>query len=193
MDLTQGTFEEKKRRSKKMMLYFAMGSMFMAFAGLISAYIVSSSRPDWITDFVLPSAFVTNLVTAIASSVTFIMARKFVAKAENGKASIMLLITLILGITFVVLQFTGFGQIIDAGYWFTGAQSSTKISFLYIIVAFHLAHVFSGLIALVVVNIQHLRKKYNPTNLLGVELGEQFWHFLGFTWLCLFLFFYFLK
>ncbi|NER18236.1 cytochrome c oxidase subunit 3 [Spongiivirga citrea] len=193
MDLTQGTFEEKRRRSKKMMLYFAIGSMIMAFAGLISAYIVSSSRPDWITDFVLPSSFVINLFTALASSITFLVARKLTAKGEHGKASFMLAITLLIGILFVFLQFSGFGQIIAEGYYFTGAQSNAKISFLYIIVAFHLAHVLSGLIAVVVVTIQHLRKKYTPTSMLGMELGEQFWHFLGIMWLVLFLFFYFLK
>lgn len=193
MDLTQGTFEEKRRRSKKMMLYFAIGSMFMAFAGLMSAYIVSSSRPDWITDFVLPSSFTINLFTALASSATFLMARKLTAKGDHSKATLMLAITLLLGIVFVFLQFSGFGQIIAEGYYFTGAQSNAKVSFLYIIVAFHLAHVFSGLIALLVVNVQHLRRKYTPKNMLGLELGEQFWHFLGIMWLVLFLFFYFLK
>ncbi len=193
MDLTEGTFEEKRRRSKKMMLYFAIGSMVMAFAGLISAYIVSSSRPDWITDFVLPSSFIINLFTALASSITFLIARKLTAKGDYGRATLMLVLTVLLGIAFVFLQFIGFGEIIAEGYYFTGAQSNAKISFLYIIVAFHLAHVFSGLIVLLIVNIQHLRKKYTPANMLGLELGEQFWHFLGIMWLVLFLFFYFLK
>ena len=48
MDLTQGTFQEKQARSKKMMLWFAMISMTMMFAGLTSAYIVSQERPDWL-------------------------------------------------------------------------------------------------------------------------------------------------
>ena len=43
--------EEKKAKSFKMMLWFAMISMAMVFAGLTSAYVVSKSRPDWLTDF----------------------------------------------------------------------------------------------------------------------------------------------
>ena len=37
----------KNRKAKKMMLWFGMISITMTFAGLTSAFIVSSSRPDW--------------------------------------------------------------------------------------------------------------------------------------------------
>ena len=47
---------ERNARSKKMLLWFAMISMFMMFAGLTSAYVVSTSRPDWVKDFELPQA-----------------------------------------------------------------------------------------------------------------------------------------
>ena len=35
-------------KAKKMMLWFAMISMTMMFAGLTSAYVVSKARPDWL-------------------------------------------------------------------------------------------------------------------------------------------------
>ena len=53
MDLTEGTQEEKQNRSKKMMLWFGIGSLIMTFAGLISAFIVSRKREDWLLDFQL--------------------------------------------------------------------------------------------------------------------------------------------
>ena len=46
MDLTEGTVEEKNDRAKKMMLWFGIISLIMSFAGLTSAVIVSSKRPD---------------------------------------------------------------------------------------------------------------------------------------------------
>ena len=49
--------QEKNARAKKMMLWFAMISMTMTFAGLTSAYVVSSSRADWLTSFELPDVF----------------------------------------------------------------------------------------------------------------------------------------
>ncbi len=43
--------KERNARSKKMLLWFGMIGMFMMFAGLTSAYVVSVSRPDWVNDF----------------------------------------------------------------------------------------------------------------------------------------------
>ena len=51
MDLTQGTPQEKQKRAKKMMLWFGIISLIMSFAGLTSAFIVSSSREDWLVGF----------------------------------------------------------------------------------------------------------------------------------------------
>jgi heme/copper-type cytochrome/quinol oxidase subunit 3 len=66
--------ESRKGRSYKLMLIFAMISIVMVFAGLTSAYIVSKSRPDWLSDFVLPSAFIFSTVVIVLSSVTFYFA-----------------------------------------------------------------------------------------------------------------------
>ena len=68
--------EHQSRKSKtyKLLLIFAMISILMIFAGLTSAYVVSKSRPDRLSDFVLPSAFVISTVVIIASSITFYLA-----------------------------------------------------------------------------------------------------------------------
>ena len=50
--------KEKQKRAKKMMLWFGIISLIMSFAGLTSAFIVSSSREDWLADFVLPNSFI---------------------------------------------------------------------------------------------------------------------------------------
>lgn len=57
MDLTTGTPKEKNDRAKKMMLWFGIVSLIMGFAGWTSAYIVSSTREDWLSDLQLPSSF----------------------------------------------------------------------------------------------------------------------------------------
>ena len=45
----------KTNRAKKMMLWFGMISMSMTFAGLTSAYVVSSSRAVSYTHLTLPT------------------------------------------------------------------------------------------------------------------------------------------
>ncbi len=193
MDLTQGTFQEKQDRSKKMMLWFAMISMFMMFAGLTSAYIVSQERPDWLKDFQMPTAFFMSTLAIIASSVTFHMAKIAIQKGLHQTTTLYLLATLGLGITFVILQFVGFNQIIESGYYFTGKGSTVTTSFLYIVTVTHLLHVAAGILVLLVVIYNHFKQKYKQGQTLGLELGAMFWHFLDFLWVFLFLFLYFLR
>ena len=193
MDLTQGTAEEKNRRAKKMMLWFGIVSLIMGFAGWTSAYIVSSKREDWVSDLDLPSAFFVSTAVIILSSITYLIAKKAVAKDNQKMGTIFLLITLVLGITFVSLQFVGFSQMLESGYYFTGPTSNIKMSYVFLIAAVHIAHVVAGLISLLVVLVRQLGNKYTPENMLGMELGATFWHFLDFIWVYLILFMYFVK
>ena len=193
MDLTQGTQQEKETRSKKMMLWFGIGSLIMTFAGLTSAFIVSRKREDWLIDFELPQAFVISLIVIIISSITMILAKRAVKQDNASQATVWLLLTLGLGVYFIVNQFTGFSQFVAQGYNFTGPTSNVTISFIYVIAIVHIAHVIAGLISLVVVIINQLNKKYTPKEMLGVELASHFWHFIDILWVCLFLFLYFFR
>jgi cytochrome c oxidase subunit III len=68
--------KERNARSYKLILLFAMVSMFMMFAGLTSAFVVSKSRADWVKDFQLPSAFYFSTAAIICCSITFHLAKK---------------------------------------------------------------------------------------------------------------------
>lgn len=184
---------QRKAKSFKTMLWVAMISMFMMFAGLTSAYIVSKSRPDWLSEFELPDAFLISTIIIIISSFAFHFAVKAIKKDDRAKTSAFLWITFGLGITFVILQFMGFSQIVKNGYFFTGSESNVTTSFIYIATIMHLVHLFAGLISLIVVIYNHYKQKYNSSQPLGIELSAMFWHFLDFLWLYLFLFLYFFK
>src|SRR6478752_935561 len=195
MDITMTAEDHKLRtaRSYKLILLFAMVSMTMMFAGLTSAYVVSQSRADWLKNFQLPSAFYFSTIAILGCSVTFHLAKKAIQKDNQSKTTSLLLSTLALGILFVVLQFVGFGQIVENGYYFTGSASSITTTFLYIVVIVHLLHLAGGMISLLVIIYNHFKQKYNSTQTLGIELGAMYWHFLDFLWLYLFLFLYFFK
>jgi len=196
MDLTQGTQEEKTARSKKMMLWFGIGSLIMSFAGLISAFIVSSKQrvdKDWLVDYQLPDAFFISLVVILVSSLTFILAKRALKQNNKQMVTIWLLVTLALGIIFVFNQFEGFRQMIDAGHNFTGPTSNITMSYIYIFAVAHIAHVIAGLICLIVVIYNHFKQKYNANNMLGLELAANFWHFVDILWVVLFSFLYFFR
>jgi cytochrome c oxidase subunit 3 len=99
--------------------------------------------------------------------------------------------TFVLGLAFIYTQFSGFSEIIQSGYNFTGPTSNITMSYIYIIAVVHVLHVLVGLISLIVVIINHLKKKYTPTNKLGFDLVSIFWHFVDILWLYLFFFLYF--
>ena len=197
---TVNPIEVKISKAKKMMLWFGMISITMTFAGLTSAFIVSSSRPDWLDSFVLPNWFTISTVSIILSSLFFQLAKfrldKYIRVSlpeniniyiERNNVNSLLVLTILSAIIFVVSQFLGFNEIISQGYYFTGPESSVTTSYVYILVFLHLAHLFAGMIVLTVVITKFNKQKYEK-NKLGFELALIFWHFLGALWIYLFFF-----
>ena len=197
---TVNPFEIKISKAKKMMLWFGMISITMTFAGLTSAFIVSSSRPDWLDSFVLPNWFTISTVSIILSSLFFQLAKfrldKYIRVSlpeniniyiERNNVNSLLVLTILTAIIFVVSQFLGFNEIISQGYYFTGPESSVTTSYVYILVFLHLAHLFAGMIVLTVVITKFNKQRYEK-NKLGFELALIFWHFLGALWIYLFFF-----
>ena len=193
MDLTQGTPQDKQERAKKMMLWFGIISLIMSFAGLTSAFIVSSKRDDWLVDFQLPDAFFVSLGVILLSSVTLMIAKMNLKRDNRNAVTFWVFLTFVLGVLFILNQFLGFNQIISKGYNFTGPTSNITMSYIYLIAALHIGHVIVALICLFVVLVKNMQKKYNSRNTIGFELAANFWHFVDLLWLVLFLFLYFFR
>lgn len=191
MDLTQGSFNQKNKRAKKMMLWFGLLSLIMTFAGLTSAFIVSSSRPDWLNDFELPLSFFYSTLIIMLSSGTLLWAKTALKKNNSLQTTIGIIGTFVLGILFIVYQILGFNEIIASGYNFTGPTSNITMSYIYLIAVVHIAHVLAGLIGLTVVVFKQLKKPYTPSEKLGFDMAATFWHFIDLLWVYLFLFLYF--
>jgi cytochrome c oxidase subunit 3 len=180
-------------RSYKLLLVFAMISMTMMFAGLTSALVVSKSRPDWMKDFQLPSSFFISLAVIILCSITMHFAKRAIKNDNRALTTKLLWATLVLGLTFVYFQFQGFTQLFENHLYPVGGSGSITISFLYVLVYVHLAHLSGGIISLLIIIYNHFKQKYNSSQFLGIELGAMYWHFLDFLWIYLFLFLYFFK
>ena len=185
---TSNPINVKTNRAKKMMLWFGMISISMTFAGLTSAYVVSSSRADWIQQINLPFAFTISTFLIITSSITFNSALKMLKKNKNKSTQALLMTTLILAFGFVYFQFQGFNGIINSGYYFTGPESSITTSYLYVLVLLHLAHLVAAIIIVLIVFFKSIKGSYFNGETLGFELALTFWHFLDILWVYLFLF-----
>lgn len=188
----ESELKEAQKKSAKPMLWVAMISMVMFFAGLTSAYVISMNREDWVT-FNLPKAFYVSTFFIVFSSITLLFSQKQLKKDNISKSFILLLITFAFGVAFVWLQYIGFNQLKASGLYFTGEKSTVSTSFIIGITFMHVLHLLGGLISLAVIVFKHATKKYSSTNMLGFELGAIFWHFVDILWIYLFLFFYFIR
>ena len=191
MDLTQGSSQQKNQRAKKMMLWFGIVSLIMSFGGLTSAFIVSSSREDWLNDFTIPQSFLISTIIIVFSSLVFIAAKKALLKKKYLLSQSLVIGVFVLGLTFIYFQILGFNELIESGYNFTGPTSNITMSYIYVIALAHILHVIAGLVSLTVVIFNHLNKRYTPTSKLGFDIASTFWHFIDLLWVYLFLFLYF--
>lgn len=192
MDMTDVQMK-KKNNAKRMMLWFGIVSLTMTFAGLTSAYVVSKSRPDWPAELDLPDAFTWSTIIIIISSLSLFAAFRAKKQKQRSLTSGLVIVTFILGVIFIYLQFVGFQSIVDQGYYFTGESSSIKSSYIYILVMLHLLHVGAGMISLTVMLVRQLMGKYDNEKRIGFELSATFWHFVDVLWLLLFLFLTFFR
>ena len=187
----QQELESARKRTAKPMLWISMVSMVMIFAGLLSAYVISSKRVDWVS-FELPVDFTLSTVVLFCSSATFFAAKFYIKRGKRFYVSVALLKTLFLGLLFVFLQYRAFMSLQDIGLFFTGPKSEVSSSMLMVIVFTHFLHLFAGLIILFVVIYNHYRFCYTSDSFLGLTLAGIFWHFLDFLWVLLYLFFLFI-
>lgn len=180
---------KKQGQTKKLLLLFAIISMVMMFGGLTSAVIVSASREDWLKGMTMPTSFYISTFIIILGSVTYHLAVSAIKKNNRSQTSLMLWASLALAFLFTFFQFKGFQEIIDQGFYFTGAGSSVRATFIYVIAGLHIIHLMGGVLATLIIIYKHYKQKYNDVQHVGIELGAIYWHFLDILWILLFLFF----
>lgn len=187
--------EEKKITKEKVsrpLLWISMVSMVMIFASLTSAYVVRKEKGEWL-QIDLPQVFYISTAIIILSSATMNWVLFSARKNDKRGMRIGSLLTLLLGIAFVVCQFQGWKELVEQKVFFAGPSSNAAGSFLYALTGLHMAHLAGGIIAVFVVWIKTLLNKYNSENLLGIRLCAIFWHFLDVLWIYLFLFLLFVR
>lgn len=191
-----GLSVEDKRKVQKPLLWIGIASIIMTFAGLTSGYVVSRSalraESIWI-EFPLPGEFTIATVFILLSSVTVFLANKSIKSNKQSQTKIVLAISLVLGFGFVLAQYLGWQSMVEQGMFFTGPESNTAYSWVYVITVLHWLHVISGIIVLLFMLVKASLGKYTGENYQGLTVGATYWHFLGVLWLYLFLFLSFIR
>ncbi|RYZ23430.1 MAG: heme-copper oxidase subunit III [Chitinophagaceae bacterium] len=183
--VTVSTQQRNKIHPHKFTLWVAIGSILMMFAGLTSAYIVKSNQANW-EEVVMPKAFWASTAAILLSSLTMHLAVRAFRERAFAKYRSLLIVTLVLGIAFMALQYAGFRWLWDHGVQFRGAGEG---QFLYVIAGLHGVHVLGGIIALLVVFLRAFFGKSKNYNVVPVEVMATYWHFVDVLWLYLLVFF----
>ena len=178
--------------SAKLILYLAIGSICMLFAGLTSAYIVRQAEGNWLL-FDIPNMFYYSTAAIVISSITLQLGVFAAKKGNKSQLNIYLLLTLSLGLLFTYLQYLGWGSLYSKGVVFTGANANASGSFLYVLTALHIAHLVGGLLYLLGLSIRTIFSKDLQKLHFKAELCSIYWHFLGLLWIYLLLFLVFIR
>lgn len=177
--------EQRKRiHPHKFTLWVALASILMMFAGFTSAYIVKRNQANWFS-FELPNVLWYSTVIILVSSVTLWLAERHFKKREMAKYRAFLTATFVLGIIFVVLQFTGFYMLSQNGL---PLQKNVSVSFLYVLIGVHVFHVIGGIIVLMVIFIKAFSNKVRSYDVVPVEVMSTYWHFVDILWIYLLIF-----
>ncbi len=183
--------EEKEdlvvRKAKRFNLWLGMIGMFMMFAALSSGFIVyTAGGADRGLKTILPNTFIYSTVAIVVSSVTMHLAYLAAKKTEFAKQRLLLVVTILLGIAFFVLQVEAWGILTARGIVLVNPNASQ--SFIYIFTGMHLAHIVAGVLVLTRALIGQLRSIPQVNNVFRMELASIFWHFLGLLWIYIYVF-----
>ncbi|MFI5171085.1 MAG: heme-copper oxidase subunit III, partial [Chitinophagales bacterium] len=118
---------------------------------------------------------------------------------KSGRISLykgFIILTLILGASFLTLQIQGWEQLVHSGIALSGNVAG---SFIYVISGAHFLHVAGGVIALLVFSILAFTRssmsvinnvvEVDREKVIGLEVLMTFWHFVGILWVYLYFFF----
>jgi cytochrome c oxidase subunit 3 len=187
--MTPPKYSEDKQnlRAKKFLMWLFLLSSFMLFAGLTSAFIVyTAGSADRGLKIILPQIFKYSTAVIIASSVTMHMAYLSGKRLQFDRQKLYLLLTIILGVLFFILQLRSWKTLISQGVYFSNYNASQ--SFIYVFTGAHLVHIFAGILMLVNALSGRLRNIPQIRNLFRLEMTSIFWHFIDILWIYLYVF-----
>lgn len=173
-------------------MWVAMASILMLFTALTSAYIVrAASSNDW-QPLTMPRILLFSTALIVISSGTLEAARRRLKDASNTAHRRWLVLTVALGIGFLLSQLLAWRQLVRQGIY---VSSNPHSSFFYLLTATHGVHLLGGLVALVYLSLRTRAAKENQLAVVKAQGAADavtlYWHFMDVLWLYLFVLLFF--
>jgi len=172
--------------NNKLGVWTLLGSEAVFFSALIVTYIVNHGRsvtgpyPHEVLDIPLTAI---NTFVLICSSLTMVTAFAAIQNGETRKMRIWLIVTMGLGLAFLIGQAIEFISLYQHGL---SLSSNLFGASFFTLTGFHGAHVLAGVIWIGFVVIRAFRGSVTPENPSAVELVGLYWHFVDLVWILIF-------
>ena len=179
---------------RKLGMWLFIVSDSLTFSALLFGYAYVRSSNVWPTPFPFsPSIIFSTVMTLclLSSSLTMVMGVSASARGDNKAVRKWILLTILFGLTFIVLHLIEWKHLIDEGLrpfdlpdsWKTKWPGATPLfgATFFGITGLHMFHVFTGTIYLAVVAARVKKLKHED-----VEISGLYWHFVDLVWMFVF-------
>jgi len=180
-----GTNNATGLTNTKLGMWLFLGSDCLLFGALISTYLLLRHRGEGLGPadvFDIPFTSVSSFVL-LMSSMSMVFAVSAIARGEDQKLRLWLLVTSLLGGTFVAGQVYEFTSFYREGLGYTTNLFSSAF---YTLTGFHGVHVSVGIIMLMSLFVMSLTGRLKQDRAETVEVIGLYWHFVDIVWVLIF-------
>jgi len=180
-----GTNNATGLSSPKLGMWLFLGSDCLLFGALISTYLLLRHRGEGLGPkdvFDIPFTSVSSFVL-LMSSMSMVFAVSAIARGEDQKLRLWLLVTSLLGGTFIAGQVYEFTSFYREGLGYTTNLFSSAF---YSLTGFHGVHVSVGIVMLMSLFVLSLTGRLKQDRAETVEIIGLYWHFVDIVWVLIF-------
>lgn len=173
-------------KNKILGFWLFLGAETVLFACLFGTYLALRNQTNGgPTTHELFDLNTVALATAflLTSSLTSVLAMLAMNQLKKGLMVFWLVVTLLLGLSFLVLEITEFMHYVREGHTF---MSSAFGSAFYALVGTHGAHVTFGIIWISTVMGQAIKRGINAQTAPKLFVSSLYWHFIDVVWVFIF-------
>jgi len=195
-------FDSRLRRARLGLVIGLIG-VLMIFISFTSAYVVRQGLPtfdpatntlvrDWFSVRLPGLLFLNTIVLLLSSGSMELARRRTLEDAKSADAALSaesripwLALTVLLGLSFLVGQWTVWRELGASGFYISTNPSS---SFTYLLTGMHGAHLLGGIFALLAAGTVTLLRRPIESRAVLIDIAGWYWHFMAALWvyiLCL--------
>lgn len=173
-------------RNKIMGFWLFLGGETVLFGTLFATFLALRGQvlngPTEYELFQLPLVALATFLL-LTSSMTSVLAIQAMHRHDKKNLQLWLIVTVILGLAFLILEIYEFYHYVHLGHGFTTSAFSSAF---YTLVGFHGAHVVFGIVWISLVIGQLMRKGLNVVTAPKVYVTALYWHFVDLVWVFIF-------